>query len=283
MFVRARRGSERVRLALCGASGSGKTYSALRIAEGLGGRVALLDAERGSSELYAGVCGFDVWRLSPPYSTQHYLWALSEAGRQGYSVCIVDGLSPAWSGEGGILSLVQAARSSQDPARRGDPWAEANHEHGRLLRGLLESPCHVLVTLRLRPTHSPRPARAVSQGWPRLDQKPGLEYEFTSALLLDAHDHRAWPIKDRTGLFQGARELLSAETGRRLAAWSGERGAQESLREVLEAVERCASPPELRRLWTGRSRVWREKPWFGRVGEAVWARMQSLEAGSERA
>ena len=54
-----------------------------------------------------------------------------------------------------IENLVQAARASRDPARRGDPWAEANNEHWRLLRGLLESPCHVLVTLRLRPTRAP--------------------------------------------------------------------------------------------------------------------------------
>ena len=45
MFQKAERKKARLRLALCGPAGSGKTYSALKIAQGLGGRIALIDTE----------------------------------------------------------------------------------------------------------------------------------------------------------------------------------------------------------------------------------------------
>jgi hypothetical protein len=254
----------------------------LLLAAGLGGKVAVLDAECGRSELYAEAFAFDLWRLSPPFTAQQYVWAINEAGRQGYSVCIVDGLSPAWSGEGGALSQVEAARSSFDAALRRNPWAEANHGHWRLLRALLESPCHVLVTVRLRP---PRPGRVaflsssegvLPQDRSRVDQKPGLEYEFTTALVLDA-EHRAWPIKDCTGLFRGRGAPLSAGMGQRLRRWAEGGVGQESLPEALESVGRCSSAPELRRLWSGRCGAWKETPWFAEVRDAVWTRMQGWD------
>lgn len=68
MFVKAKREQSKLRLALIGPSGSGKTYSALLIAQGLGGRIAMIDTETGSGSLYADLCDYDVAELSPPSS-----------------------------------------------------------------------------------------------------------------------------------------------------------------------------------------------------------------------
>ena len=68
MFRPAKRSSAKLRLALCGPSGSGKTYSALQIAKGLAGRIALIDTERGSAELYSDLCAYDVAQLTPPFT-----------------------------------------------------------------------------------------------------------------------------------------------------------------------------------------------------------------------
>ncbi len=59
-FKKAVKAKQKLRLAIDGVSGSGKTYTALSVASGLGGRIAVIDSEHGSSELYADRFDFDV-------------------------------------------------------------------------------------------------------------------------------------------------------------------------------------------------------------------------------
>src|SRR5918992_4085005 len=104
-FRKAERKKAKLRLALCGPSGSGKTYSALLIAQGLapGGKIALLDTERGSGELYSSLAAYDVATLTPPFSPERYIDLIHEADTAGYQALIIDSLSHAWEGEGGCL------------------------------------------------------------------------------------------------------------------------------------------------------------------------------------
>jgi adenylylsulfate kinase-like enzyme len=67
-FTRATRKKAKLRLALTGVSGSGKTYSALMLAKGLGGNVACIDTESCSASLYSHLMEFDVLELSAPFS-----------------------------------------------------------------------------------------------------------------------------------------------------------------------------------------------------------------------
>jgi hypothetical protein len=60
MFRRAVKRDAKLRLALSGPAGSGKTYSLLAIATGLGGGIAYVDTERGSASKYADLFAFDV-------------------------------------------------------------------------------------------------------------------------------------------------------------------------------------------------------------------------------
>ena len=99
MFKKAERKSAKLRAAFCGTSGSGKTYSALLLARGLGDKVAVIDTERGSSELYADLFGFDVAQLAPPFTPQRYIELIRMAATQ-YDVLVIDSLSHAWAGEG---------------------------------------------------------------------------------------------------------------------------------------------------------------------------------------
>ena len=97
MFEKATRKKSRLRLALCGAAGSGKTYTALTIAKELGERVAVLDTERGSASKYAGRFSFDVVELSD-YHPRHYVAVIEAAEAGGYDVLVIDSLTHAWSG-----------------------------------------------------------------------------------------------------------------------------------------------------------------------------------------
>src|SRR5436309_1723879 len=110
-FSRATKKHARFRLALCGPAGSGKTLSALRVAAGMGGRVALIDTERGSASLYADRFEFDVLEIHPAYQPSKYAAAIKAAQAAGYEVLVIDSLSHAWAGEGGILETVDAAQA----------------------------------------------------------------------------------------------------------------------------------------------------------------------------
>lgn len=107
MFKKAERKRIFVKMALCGVSGSGKTYSALLLAQGLGGKIAMIDTENGSGELYSDLCEYDAAQLEPPFSPMKFINAIKEAEAEGYNVLIIDSLSHAWSGQGGILEMVE--------------------------------------------------------------------------------------------------------------------------------------------------------------------------------
>jgi KaiC/GvpD/RAD55 family RecA-like ATPase len=103
-FKKAERTKAKLKLAITGPSGSGKTMSALRLAKGIGGRIALIDTENESASLYSDRFEFDTLALSPPYTTDKYLEALKAAMDAQYDVVIIDSISHQWAGEGGILN-----------------------------------------------------------------------------------------------------------------------------------------------------------------------------------
>ena len=72
-FTKAERKKSRLRLGLTGPSGAGKTYSALLIAKGMGGRIAVLDTEKGSASLYTHLVDYDVLELQPPYAPARFI------------------------------------------------------------------------------------------------------------------------------------------------------------------------------------------------------------------
>ena len=109
LFQKATKTQSKLRLALYGVSGSGKTYSALSIASGLGGRIAVIDTERGSASKYASRFDFDVLDMQPPFSPAAYVNAIKAAEGEGYDILIIDSLTHAWSGTGGALEMVDNA------------------------------------------------------------------------------------------------------------------------------------------------------------------------------
>ncbi|MFW5734515.1 MAG: ATP-binding protein [Oceanidesulfovibrio sp.] len=224
MFRPAQRSSANLRLALCGPSGSGKTFSALRIAQGLGERIALIDTERGSGELYSDLCDYDVARLDPLYTPARYIEAIQAADKAGYDVLIIDSLSHAWAGQGGVLEMKDHAEKSTRNSFAA--WREVTPEHNRLVDAILEAGLHVIATMRTKTAYEVQKkedgkTRVVKVGLEPI-QRDGLEYEFTTVFDLAIEGHVASATKDRTRLFDGQRVVLDEETGRRLRAWLGD-------------------------------------------------------------
>ena len=147
-FRKAERSKARLRLGIGGPSGSGKTYSSLLIASGLGEKIAVIDTEHGSSELYADLFDYDVAVLTPPYTPEKYIHTIKEAEKQGYDVIIIDSLSHAWRGEGGMMDIHDSI--AQATGNSFTAWREVTPMHNRLVEALLQSPAHIIATLRAK-------------------------------------------------------------------------------------------------------------------------------------
>lgn len=182
-FKKASKSQAKLRLALFGASGSGKTYSALSIATELApGRVAVIDTEHGSASKYADRFSFDVLELDE-FSPQGYIDAMKAAAESGdYDVLVVDSLSHAWSGAGGILEMVDKAAKRSQSNNTYTAWRDATPEHNKLVEALLASPLHLIVTMRSKTEYVMEPNEKGKMQPRKIGlapiQRDGMEYEF---------------------------------------------------------------------------------------------------------
>lgn len=222
MIRKATRRKAKLRLALIGPTGSGKTMSSLKLAFGIGGKVGIIDTENGSADLYADIGEYDVITLEKPYTVQKYRDALSAFEREGYSTIIVDSLTHAWSGSGGLLDKQGQLESSGRAKNSFAAWREITPEHNSLVEALLSSPAHIIATMRVKTEYVLEPDSRgkmvpVKKGLQPM-QRDGVEYEFTVVMDVDA-GHKATASKDRTTIFNGWYDTISEDTGRKLRDW----------------------------------------------------------------
>ncbi len=241
MFTKAQRTQVKLRLALCGPAGSGKTYSALLIAQGLApeGRIALIDTERGSGSLYSHLCEFDTALLNPPFSPDRYIQLIQQAEQSGYEVLVVDSLSHAWAAPGGILDQHDRATQASRSGNSFSAWREVTPKHNALVEAVVGADLHVIVTLRTKTSYEVvddgnGKKRPLKIGLAPV-QRDGLEYEFSVVMDLSVDGHIATAAKDRTGLFDGSHFVPNAGTGQALRDWlNGGVDAVEQSRRLLE-------------------------------------------------
>lgn len=194
-FQKATKKKAKLRLALMSPAGYGKTYTALAIATGLGARVAVIDTERGSSELYSDRFSFDVLNLST-FSPQSYIDAIHAAEKAGYDVLVIDSLSHGWSGIGGALEQVDniAARSSSK--NKFAAWREVTPLHNALVDAILRSPLHIIATMRVKTEwvleEDERGKKVPVKKGLQPIQRDGLEYEFT--VVADMHENHSMTV-----------------------------------------------------------------------------------------
>lgn len=225
---RATRRRAKLRLGMSGPAGSGKTYSALLIAGGLGGRIGLIDTEHGSGDLYADLLpdGYDVLPLKPPYTPARYIEAIRAFEEAGVSTIIVDSLTHAWTGEGG--SLDRQGKIADKSGNSWQAWRQVTPEHNALVEALLQSPCHIIATMRAKTDYVQEKDERTGKNIVRKIglapiMRDGIEYEFTTFFEMDVR-HMAFAGKDRTRLFDGSIFKPEIDTGRLLLSWldSGE-------------------------------------------------------------
>ena len=176
---KARRGKKKLRMALVGVPGAGKTFSALAIASGMATKILLIDTENGSSELYADKFDFDVLPLDQ-YHPNKFIEAIIEGGRLGYEAIIIDSLSHAW------YEMLELAGG------KFDGWAKVKPLERKLMDSMLHSPSHIFASMRSKSEYvmedyqhqGKTKVKPVKVGTSAV-QAQGIEYEFDIAGDLD--------------------------------------------------------------------------------------------------
>lgn len=252
-FKRANKRQARLRMAITGPTGAGKTYTALEVGKHLGTKIALIDTERGSASKYAGdVADFDVDELAQ-FSIPHYLEAILNAEREGYDVLIIDSLTHAWSGKGGLLEEVD---------KRGgkfDAWRWATPVQQRLVDTILSYPGHVIATIRSKMSYevettekaNGRRETTVKKLGMAPQQRDDLPYEFDVILDMD-QDNNAKVSKTRCAAIRGdVITMPGKDLADKLKAWLSDGAprseedrplntvAKTALEIVVEAFERA--------------------------------------------
>lgn len=208
MFQKAIKQEAKLRLAIAGPAGSGKTYTGLSIAQSLanGGKIAVLDTEHGSASKYADLFGFDVQEIDPPFHPDRFAAAIREAQKEGYSVIVLDSLSHAWNGTGGLLEIVDqiAARSSSKNTFAA--WKEGTPIQNKLIDTMLQADIHIIATMRQKQEYvleegDNKKMKPVKVGLAAV-QREGFEYEFDVVMNMDI-DNNGVIVKTRCPALNG--------------------------------------------------------------------------------
>jgi hypothetical protein len=220
-FQRATKAKSKLRCAVFGPSGAGKTYSALRIATGLGQPIALIDTERGSASKYSDRFAFDVLELDKDKTIDAYVEAINDAAAARYPVLVIDSLSHGWQE---LLTEIDHIAATQFKGNTWSAWSKGTPKQRKMIDAILGYPGHVIATIRSKTEWTQEKDERTGKTKPvrvgfAPEQGKGIEYEFDLLLEISV-EHVASVIKDRTGKFQDKFiEKPGEDFGRELAAW----------------------------------------------------------------
>ncbi|MCW5518488.1 AAA family ATPase [Aureitalea sp. L0-47] len=238
----------KIKLALQGSAGSGKTYSALLIAKGLIDgeftKTAIIDTENGSADLYAHLGNYNVVTLQPPYSPERFIEAISLCEKAGMEVIIIDSISHCWDY---LLDV-----HSNMPGNSFTNWGKITPRQNAFVNKILQSNTHIISTMRVKQDYvlNQKNGKMVPEkvGLKAI-QRNDLDYEFTMVFDVDiAHQVKA--SKDRTGLFIDKPEfIINAATGKKIKQWCDE-GHGSGGKEISMEIAACETLEGLRHIYT---------------------------------
>lgn len=221
-FKKAVREDVWLKIGMTGTSGSGKTFSALRVATGLVGKcdgegIAFISTEKSRSLYYADRFSYDVLELDE-YGTEDYINAIKEAVNNGYKVIIIDSLSHGW------MQLNEDHSNMKGNSFQN--WGVLKPKWKKLMNTILSAPAHVFVLTRGKTEWTLEDKNGKS-----VPTKVGLgstaekdqDFEYTVSFMLNQGSHVASVDeggKDNTGLYDGKYRMLTEEDGVKLYNWA---------------------------------------------------------------
>lgn len=211
----------KIKMALQGSAGSGKTYSSLLLAKGLVNgdysKVAIIDTENGSADLYAHFGNYNVLSLAPPFTPEIYIKAIEVCENAGMEVIILDSISHCWDE---LLDF-----HSKLVGNSFTNWNKVTPRQKAFVDKILQAKAHIIATMRTKQDYvlNQKDGKYIPEkvGLKSV-QRDGLDYEFTLVFDIDIK-HFAVASKDRTGLFMGKSEFtISENIGKDILKWCNE-------------------------------------------------------------
>jgi hypothetical protein len=248
---KAERKKARIKMALQGGAGSGKTYSSLLIAFGLcqdWSKVVIIDTENSSADLYSDLGSYNVLSIQAPYEPEKYIKAIGVCEQAGMEVIIIDSTSHCWD------YLIDVHANMQGNSFTN--WSKITPRQNAFINAILQGTTHVIATMRVKQDyvlnfkdgkHVPEKVglKAV--------QRDGVDYEFTVVFDIDIK-HHAVASKDRTKLFVDKPEFtLSKETGELVNQWCN--SGIDASEILIQQIESCESMAQLRALFNSNPEV----------------------------
>lgn len=229
----AERKKAKIKMALQGCAGSGKTYSSLLLAQGLSGgdfsKVAIIDTENGSADLYADLGRYNVVTLKPPFTPEQYIKAIEICENAGMEVVILDSITHAWEE---LLDF-----HSKLTGNSFTNWSKVTPRQNALIEKILQSDCHIVACMRTKQDYvlNQKDGKYIPEKVGlKAVQRDGVEYEFTLVFDIDIK-HYAVASKDRTGLYINQPEFrITPETGKRILDWCNSGVTVEKVKELIQ-------------------------------------------------
>ena len=228
----------KLRLGISGASGFGKTYSALQLAHGMTqdwSKIAVIDTENSSASLYSDLGNFNVLNLSKPFSPERYIEAIEICEKSRMEAIIIDSITHEWQGDGGCLQIHdQLGGRFQD-------WAKVKPRHQKFIDKILQSKCHIITTTRRKTDYSldissNGKSKVVKHGTKEITSE-GFEYELSVNFELINENHMCKVSKDRTNLFQGKPEfIITSDVGKQLKDWCNQGVSLDDVQKEINAT-----------------------------------------------
>ena len=245
---KSNRNQARIRVAMQGPSGSGKSYSSLLLAYGIcqdWHKIAIIDTEHQSAHLYSHLGEYNVLNLSAPYTPERYIEAINTCENAGMDVIIIDSISHEWEGDGGILDV-----HSNMSGNSFTNWSKVTPRHNALVQKILASSCHIIATIRSKQDYilAEKNGKTVPEkvGMKGV-QRDGLEYDYTIVMELDMYNNASC-TKDRTMIFNSRIPFkIDESVGKKIKNWCKD-GEGYKDNEIIEMINACKTFDELNEL-----------------------------------
>lgn len=260
---KASRRAVKLRIGFSGTSGSGKTLSALRCAYGMIGdwdKIAVIDTENGSAELYADRTFTDENGANPFYignfqylgintfTPENYIDAIKTCEKAGIELIIIDSISHEWETVLAIHAAIGGKNSYTD-------WNHVTPRHDKFKNKILQSPCHIFTTVRRKQEYEITKLDGKTQinkvGTKEIT-RDNWEYELTTNFTIETPSNKATTSKDRTSLFKQLPPfVITEETGKQLLDWAntGVSDTEELLQIALVDINNASHTGDLNQVY----------------------------------
>lgn len=225
-----------VKVLLSGSSGSGKSYTALRLATGInahiGGKIVLINTEGNRGDLYSKDFNYDIIDLDEPRTPERYIEAIQFAVANGASVVIIDSLSHEWSYLNDIVNNM--------PGNSFNNWGKIKPRHRKLADYIASSNVHIIATGRGKDEYvmemndkGKQTPKKVGVG---VQQEKDTEYEYMVTFNIIQDTHVANVMKDNTHLFEGRYDVLTEKDGEALYNWANDGQERFDVQKAQEEI-----------------------------------------------